>query len=249
MQVLVDDLVISYDVIGKGEKLFFVHGWGDDSSNLKNSFKSLGNNYQLIFIDLPGFGNSERPRVPWDIDNYAKNLANFLKKIEASPKVLIGHSFGSAILIKAVAKNYITPEKLILMSASGIREKSSSKLLVSLVARGGRVLSKPLPKSTQVQLQSKLYNQIGSDYLLKEELKETFKKIVSEDMRSDAKLITISTLIIYGEQDKDTPLRFGYMFHELIETSTLEIVGDAGHFVFMDQKDRVIKLIQDFLNA
>ena len=30
MQVLVDDLVINYEIIGKGRSVLFIHGWGDD---------------------------------------------------------------------------------------------------------------------------------------------------------------------------------------------------------------------------
>ena len=84
--------------------------------------------------------------------------------------------------------------------------------------------------------------------LLAENLQETFKNIVSEDLASDSRKIDIPTLLIYGEEDKSTPPKFGMIYHEAIAGSTLELVGSAGHFVQFDQPEVVGKLIKDFIS-
>ena len=83
--------------------------------------------------------------------------------------------------------------------------------------------------------------------LVAEHLQETFKKIVSDDVRVDALHLTLPTLIVYGDKDESTPLRYGNMFNEAIKGSKLEVVADAGHFVHVDQPEKVVKAIEGFL--
>lgn len=249
MQVLVDNLVINYEVTGKGKTLLFIHGWGDDLNNLKKAFNSLSNSYQIVFLDLPGFGKSELPKEPLNIDDFSKVVTSFCRKLNFNIYALIGHSFGGAVSIKLVANKYLNPDRLILMDASGIRDLKKSKLILKTVTKAGKILSSPLPYNLKNKLKKQLYTKIKSDYLLNESLKETFKKIVSEDLSHDASTLKLNTLIIYGENDPETPVRLAYLLHELIKNSTLEIIGDASHYVFLDQNKRVLNLVKDFLNV
>jgi len=79
-----------------------------------------------------------------------------------------------------------------------------------------------------------------------EHLQETFKKVVTDDVRADAAHLAIPTLLLYGEQDDATPVRYGELFHEAIEGSTLEILPGAGHFVHIDRPHDVIAAIERF---
>ena len=105
----------------------------------------------------------------------------------------------------------------------------------------------PLPKSTKNRLRSQAYKAIGSDMLVAEDLQDTFKKIVNDDVQADAKIINPPTLIVYGESDQQTPVRYGEIFHELIDYSTLEVITGAGHFLQIDQPDQVKSAIEGFI--
>lgn len=249
MQVLIDNLIINYEIMGKGKSILFIHGWGDDLNSLKKAFSSLSKTNQLIFIDLPGFGKSELPKDGLKISDFSKLIQSFCQKLNLKIYVIIGHSFGGAVAIKTLANNYLNPDKLILLDASGIREVNKTKLILKTASKAGKLLASPLPYNLKNKLRKQFYNKIKSDYLLNEGMKETFKKIVSEDLSHDASLIKNNTLIIYGEEDLETPIRQAYLLHELIKNSTLEIVGDAGHFVFIDQNKKVLNLAKDFLDA
>ena len=101
--------------------------------------------------------------------------------------------------------------------------------------------------STRKKLRKKLYAKVGSDYLTADNLSSSFKKIVAEDLHSEASKILIPTLIIYGEEDDITPVAFGELYHQLIDGSTLEIVAGSSHFILRDKPKVVLKLIKDFL--
>ena len=83
--------------------------------------------------------------------------------------------------------------------------------------------------------------------LIVPELQETFKKTVAQDVQADAAKLTLPTLLIYGDQDTATPVWFGERYHELMGDSTLEVLGNAGHFVHIDREAEVVSAIEGFL--
>ena len=249
MKIVVDNLLINYEIIGSNKKtILFIHGWGDDHNNLKQAFLNLKKNYRLIFIDLPGFGQSQVPGMDFDIDKYAKLISDFILKLNISIEVIIAHSFGGSVAIKALSRNYLDVKKLILISSSGIRFNTTKKnKLKKIYLLPAKILLSPLPKNLQNDLIKRYYGIIKSDLYLRKDMMPIFRRIVSEDVRKDAALLKMPVLLIYGELDKDTPVEFGLLFHQAIDNSTLEIVTNSGHFVFQERKDKVLKLIQEFL--
>ena len=176
-------------------------------------------------------------------------MKSFLKKINKSGLyAVVAHSNGGAIAIRAISKNLLTPSRLVLLSSAGVRGEYKGRVkAIRLVTKAGKALTSPLPKTTKTKLRKYVYKTVGSDMLVAEHLQETFKKVVTDDVRDDAKNVDAVTLLIYGEKDSSTPPNFGRIFHELIPDSTLEIIGGAGHFIHIDRRREVVKLIEDFL--
>jgi pimeloyl-ACP methyl ester carboxylesterase len=249
MQVVVDGLAINYQKEGQGNTLLLIHGWNDNSNGLKILRNELKKHYQVITPDLPGFGASEAPRQDWGLTEYVNFLVNFLSKVTVNrPYALIGHSNGGAIAIKAISAGSLNPEKLILLSSAGIRGKHKGKMTaIKLTTKAGKLILSPLPKSLKLKARKKLYHQIGSDMLVAEHMSGSFKKIVSEDIQSDAAKLDLPTLLIYGEEDNQTPIAYGELFHQLIDHSTFEVIADSGHFVHLDSPKVVVNLIEDYL--
>ena len=77
--------------------------------------------------------------------------------------------------------------------------------------------------------------------------KRNWDLVVSEDISELSSKINIPTLLIYGEDDEATPPQYGQILHKQIKNSELEIVPDAGHYVFLDQSENTLNLIERFL--
>jgi len=248
MQVVVDNLLTNYVRQGSGRQLLLLHGWATSLDDFGEVIKEL-QNYDVTALDLPGFGASETPEGDWGLKEYAKFVASFCKKVGLNDLYgLVGHSNGAAIAIKDVAEDILNPQKLVLLDASGIRTGQKGRLgAVKLVTKTAKILSLPLPLSTRKKLRKKLYAKVGSDYLTADNLSSSFKKIVAEDLQSDASKILIPTLVVYGEEDDITPVAFGELYHQLIDGSTFEIVAGSSHFILRDKPKVVLKLIKDFL--
>ncbi|MDB5181835.1 MAG: MhpC4 [Candidatus Saccharibacteria bacterium] len=249
MQVITDGLMTHYERAGKGRLILILPGWADTSSSWLPIQKALSATYDVVVLDEPGFGRSQAPHEAWGLDGYTEFIGHFLDKIGAVDlHAVIGHSNGGALAIRGLSRQKFTASKLILVASAGIRSGGSGrKNAFRILAKVGKIASVPLPSSVKHKLRSKLYTSIGSDMLVAEHMQETFKKIVTDDVQADAASLKVSTLLIYGDKDTSTPVEFGSAFNNLIQDSNLEVIDGAGHFLHVENKDRLVKSIQGFL--
>ncbi len=248
MQAVIDSLLVNYTDVGKGPVVLMLHGWGSSGPLFKPLSSELTKYFRVVIPDLPGLGNSERPKEPWDLARYAEFVGEFLKKAKVKPSVIVAHSNGAAIAIKGLASKEFETDKLVIIGGAGIRPKQTSrKLVLNIVAKTGKAATLVLPKGKRKKIRDAYYKKIGSDYRLLEGMEETFNKVVGEDVLQLSKQISVPTLLIYGENDESTPVTYGHLYHEAFPNSTLEIVGGAGHYVFADKPDKVSALVKDFL--
>lgn len=94
-----------YKVSGKGTPIVLIHGFCENSSIWKGLEKVLSDHYQVISIDLPGFGQSPLDNSDLTLENVATILYDFLKQLKISSCFMIGHSLGGYITL-SFAKKY-----------------------------------------------------------------------------------------------------------------------------------------------
>lgn len=248
MQTIVDGKLINYIRQGSGPVVLILHGWADRADNWQQFVAKMSNDFDVVVPSLPGFGGSESPSKAWGLEDYAEFTKLFTSKLGIKPEVIIGHSNGGAIAIKGLADGIIDTNRLVLLASAGIRSTDSRrKSILKYVAKTGKVITLVLPSSVRRKLRGKLYKTIGSDMLVSEHMQPTFKKIVSQDVMADAAQLQIPTLLVYGENDDATPVSYGRLFHEQISSSSLEIIGGAGHFIYLDRPDEVVSSIKAFI--
>lgn len=249
MKIVIDELLAHYEIVGKGKLVLLLHGWGDSSKGLRSIATELSGKYQVLGVDLPGFGGSQAPKAVWDLDNYAEFIKALLIKLElGDPYAVIGHSNGGALAIRSISLRHVNPNKLILLAASGIRSGGRGRrLTLKVLAKTGNIATVWMPERQRHALRKSLYQTAGSDLLVVPELEETFKKTVRQDVQQDAAKLMLPTLLIYAEDDQAVPVNDGKIYHDLIDGSELVILPDAGHFIHLDQSEQVNKLIKEFL--
>ncbi len=252
MKIIVDNLALRYRDEGKGPVVVLLHGWGQDLTTFDALAGSLSEQFRVIRVDLPGFGQSQRPNSVWGVLQYVKVVRNLLNKLNIEqPFGLIGHSFGGRIAIKASATAIINPKKLICIDSAGINSSNSLRnLSFKFVAKAGKwALALPILAPLRKPLRRKLYAAAGAtDYLDAGPMRQIFLKTIKEDLRDEAKKIRIPTLFVWGEDDGVTPLWEAREMSNRIQASVVRVVKDAGHFSYIDQPQKVTKLIVDFLS-
>ena len=251
MQVDVESLATQYERLGdsRSKKLVILHGWNDNIKNWQAAAEALAKNYDVVALDLPGFGGSDMPPSAWRLDNYVAFVAKFLQKINFKPFAIIGQGNGGAIAIRGLANGALKAERLVLLDSAGIRSEYRGRQNIwQFVTRTGRILSRPLPKNLKKQLRQKMYFKIGGSNPVSQRLQETFKQLVTDDVQGDAARLDLPTLLIYGEDDLSTPPAYGRILHNLIKGSQLEILPGVGHFPHLDKPSEVLRLIEGHLS-
>jgi pimeloyl-ACP methyl ester carboxylesterase len=249
-QVVVKKLLISYfrtdEKVDNEKCLLFLHGWRSNKEIWQGTISQMGNiKCQSYLIDLPGFGGSQKPSIPFTVGDYAAVVADFIQKLELKNAIIIGHSFGGRVGIKLAADYPSLLAKLVLVDSAGFAINQNKKKAMKSLAK----IAKPFFNPEFMQpLRKKIYTQIGAeDYLATPELQKTFINVTSEDMSKDLKSIKVPTLIINGEKDLDTPVKYGERMHELISNSEYLVLKGAGHFSFLDKPEGFIKALESFV--
>ena len=245
---IVDTIAAVYLRQGEGKDVLLLHGWGDDHRTFSHLVTALSKHYRVTAVDLPGFGATEQPKTAWDLTDYATWLEHFCAKAVIDPYVVIGHSNGGALAIHAIAHHKLQPKKLVLLASSGVRNIANlQRTGIKIIAKTGKIATFWLPYETKRKLQKTLYGTVGSDMLVAPTLIETFKRTVRQDIQDDASKLKIPTLLLYGNNDKATPVSDGKRLHGLIKGSTFTQVHGAGHFVHHDSAAKVTKQIEEFI--
>lgn len=252
--VLADTLVAYYEA--KENKpgspaIVFLHGWRLQGSVWFSVWEKLleqesDTAYALYALDLPGFGKSETPRRAYALADYASVVEEFTQKLGRTHVALVGHSFGGRIALKVAAAERVPLQRLVLVGGAGFRSRGAVFTLKRIVAK----IVKPFFFFSFMQpLRRTLYALIGAeDYTATPKLREMFVNITREDLGPLLPQIKIPTLLVWGENDHETPVSFGERMRDAISGAKLIILKDAGHFCFLDRTEAFVRELVSFLN-
>lgn len=243
----VKNLEVFMSIAGEGNPFLILHGWGKGHFSWVETQKKLSKHFQVILLDLPGFGKSEVPPRGWSIQDYVQFVLAFTEKIEINDFHLLGHSFGGSIAINLAVQSSEKVKKLILVDSAGRRSKKSfSKKILTPTASFFKIFSF-LPGY-------KLFRKFFYRFILGSTdypqavgtMKKTFKKVIEEDLSCLWEKIDSQTLIIWGKKDKITPLEDAYLMKKKIKNSELKVF-DYEHSPQKEAPDILVKAILDFI--
>jgi len=132
-KIIINDLKTSYyisaDINTSADWFLLVHGWGSSSIVFLEVGSKLEKFFNILIIDLPGFGETDSPNIPFSLTNYSEFIKSFLIKLKIKKIIYAGHSFGGAIGLKLAILDENFLQKLILINSSGIRKKNLRKVV------------------------------------------------------------------------------------------------------------------------
>ena len=225
---------------GAGKDVLFLHGYLSCKESFYYQIKFLSDYYKVTAPDFIGFGKSSPLDSAYSVGDYCEWLESFIKYSKLDRPHIVAHSFGARVAFKYLSERPDGADKLIITGGAGMVKPRSPEYMRRVKAY--RRIKKLFPRFAEKHFGSEEYR------TLPPLMRESYKKIVNEDLVDCAKKITNETLLIYGENDTATPPdEEGKTFHGAIEGSRLEIIG-GGHFCFSEHPDLFNKLMHDFLS-
>ena len=220
-----------------------LHGWASNPAHWTNFVKRLKvAGFGVLKPDLPGF--TTPISHPYNTQAYVDWLKNYLRG--KGKVILVGQSFGGQIAIQFAAQNPESIERLVLIGSAGIRrEFNLKKQIFWLLAKMGKILTaSPLAKKILYKL-AREWDYANASPMMK----ETLKYIVKDDQRENLPKIKVPTLLIWGDQDRYTPLRHGRLMNQLIAGSTLKVIAGGRHGLHFTHSKDLVEAINEFTNG
>lgn len=227
----------------KGKKVVLLHGWGQNTEMMAFIAEFLKKHFIVYNIDFPGFGKSQEPTNAWGCEDYTEFLHDFCVAKKIDNPIFIAHSFGCRIALRYAHK--YGAYKMVLTGAAGIRDTRTLKWYFKTYSY--KLAKKVLPEN----LKNKYQKKVGStDYKNSSGvMRQTFVKVVNDDVKDLLKDINVETLLVFGDKDEATPISKGQLMEKLMPNATLVVFENDDHYAYINEAPRFNAVLDAFLRS
>jgi pimeloyl-ACP methyl ester carboxylesterase len=265
---------VAYRQAGTGPVVVLIHGITSDSGTWARVMPYLAHHFTVLAPDLIGHGRSAKPRGDYSLGAHASSLRDLLAALGHDRATFVGHSLGGGI---AMQLSYQFPElceRLVLVDSGGLGREVSPLLraaslpgseyvlpllLASRLLDAGRLAASALGRlglrvGTDIEQMARGHATL-SDPEARAAFLHTLRSVVEpggQRVNASNRLYLaehIPFMLIWGEQDAIIPVSHGRATHEQIPDSRLETFPASGHFPQLDEPERFIDVLVDFIGT
>ena len=215
-----------------------LHGYLSCKENWNAQIAYFSKFYKVTAIDFIGFGQSAGLQSAFSVGDYALWLKEVLLALGIQKPHILAHSFGCRVAVKLASEEDGIFDKIVLTGPAGIILKRS--LGYKIKVKSYRIIKKIAPKFAERRFGSKEYRSLSPI------MKESYKKIVNEDLRGCARAVKAPTLIVEGSLDKVTTGAEAEIYLHSFPNARLEKI-EGGHFAFAENPVAFNLIVEEFL--
>jgi pimeloyl-ACP methyl ester carboxylesterase len=228
--------------------LILIHGAGGSRLNWPAQIRRM-KGVEVYGLDLPGHGNSTgEPGT--SIEVYAQTILDWMNESAIREAFVAGHSMGGAITLTLAL---LAAEKIagIVLVSTGAKLRVHPDIL-SLCADQKQFLQ-AAELITKWSFSENVDKQVQAAALKRlEEVKASvvhtdFSACDQFDLMGKVGLINVPTVVICGDEDRLTPVKYSKFLAEQIKGAGLILVPDAGHMVMLEKPEPVADAIRSFI--
>ena len=105
---------IHYRTEGNGESVLLLHKASLSSDEYTEILPLIGKKFRAIAVDILGCGNSDQPKFKPQIEDYARNIIQFLDTLKIGKTDIVGRLFGASIAVEIATVYPARVNKLVL---------------------------------------------------------------------------------------------------------------------------------------
>jgi len=249
-----------------GPAIILIHGFASSTLVWSKVFLEFADRgFRVIAPDLLGYGYSAKPRnFDYTIGAQARMLDKLLDQLELAQVTLVGSSYGGAIAA-SIALDYATRVKKLILVGAVTNNEPTKYLLMRLFGSPliGDILSPLLLGSRQLlkRRMKRVYDRhswVLDDVRVEARhqplrtaathraIIRTVRRWDADRIQRDAHLITQPTLLVWGDNDAEVPLRFGQQLHNAIKGARMIIIENCGHLPHEEFPQAFIEVVGGF---
>ncbi len=265
---------VAYREAGSGQVVVLIHGLTSDSSTWRRVLPYLARRFTVIAPDLAGHGGSAKPRGDYSLGAHASGVRDLLLALGHDRATFVGHSLGGGV---AMQLSYQFPERcerLVLVDSGGLGRDVS--LLLRAATLPGSEFVLPLLAASRLLDAGRLAGSVlgrlglraGTDIeemarghatLADGETRAAFVHTLRSVVEPGGQRVNASNrlylakylplLLVWGEHDSLIPVSHGLAAHAQLPGSRLEVFADSGHFPQLDEPERFLDVLIDFIDS
>ena len=265
---------VAYRQAGSGPVVVLVHGITSSSATWERVIGDLARRFTVIAPDLAGHGESDKPKGDYSLGAHASTVRDLLLALGHERASFVGHSLGGGIVLQLSYQFPERCERLVLVDSGGLGREVSLLLraatlpgselvlpflaatrLLDAGARVGDLLGRlGLHVPTDLEEIARGHSTLG-DGEARAAFVHTLRSVVEPGgQRVDASnrlylAQQIPFLLIWGERDSIIPVSHGRAAHEQLPGSRLEVFERSGHFPQLDEPERFLEVLVDFIDS
>ena len=247
---------------GSGIPIVMLHGFMGEASDWNSLSEIIGDRYRCIALDLLGFGESEKPRIQYDIAIEVAFVRRFVETLDLDPFYLLGHSFGAWVSSAYTLQFPEFVKGLILAGPAGIRDDRFCGRYDYLrplfwetpiidwglnIADG---VSRAIGKKAEIEkikwYRRELMNQPVARSFLASRLRP---EDAIDTVENEIYQIAQPTLVIAGELDETIPLWHSQTYADKIPNAELVVIPGADHSLPQKYAPQMAEAIEHFLGG
>ena len=216
----------------------FLHGYLSSKEAFARQIEYFSRFYRVTAIDFIGFGKSAPLSSPFSVGEYAAWLYDVMGALRLKRPHVVAHSFGCRVAVKLASEQSSAFDKMVLTGPAGIvlKRKLSYRLKVGTY----RLVKKFSPAYAEKHFGSAEYRTLSPL------MKESYKKIVNEDLRDCARRIQNPVLLLEGDRDTVTTRKEAEIYLSCFRNAKLRFLS-GGHFAFVEDPWTFNLLTEEFL--
>ncbi len=238
----------SAEPLEKGKRtILFVHGAGGNKNNWINQFDGLKGGFNVVVVELPGHGDSS-PQGANRVEQYAEDVAGVIDALVPAPPVVVGHSMGGAIA-QTLALNFAEKVSALVLIGTGCRLRVLPSILDGILTNF---------EGTVAMINRYAFSKFTEEDVVQEgtsEMAKTQPSVIHGDFLACNRFdicdklegITHPVLILCGEDDQLTPVKYSKYLLEHLPNATMKTFPKAGHMVMMEKPAEVTEAIRGFV--
>jgi pimeloyl-[acyl-carrier protein] methyl ester esterase len=246
--------------VGQGPVLVLLHGWGWSSGIWGPLVPILSQSYQLVLVDLPGFGKS-----PLALPAYTfAQIAPLLLEIVPEPAAWLGWSLGGSLAFW-LGLNYprqvtrlitvtSTPRFLEAPDWPGMAPATLTKFADDLETDFEKTLTDFLKLQLRgahdyTKIFPELHTQLFSSLPQPAALRGGLELLRTTDLRVQLSRLDCPSLHIFGSLDRLVPAQIAALLPAYLARGRCEILPHCGHLPFLAQPQLFMELLREFITA
>ncbi len=247
---------------GRGPAIVFVHGLGGDFTHFEHVAPAFSDRYRVIGVDMPGSGDSCKPRQRLSVRGYATTLLDLLTTLGIKSAILVGHSAGGLVCAQAALMAPDRVEHLVLINSAGVRHFSLALRIAARIFMRRPIVDAILVLSAYQILKhvfsgaNEYTRKFADDNIhrprearlrdISKVMQDLIPDLMHATLAENAHKLGIPTLMIYGEDDRLVPLGEVRRAAAKLKWGRLEILPGCGHMPIIEHPQAVIRLLRAF---